>query len=78
MKTNILSNWNFSRIVRLIIGAVIVFEAVNSGDPLIGLGGLFFIGMALFNVGCCGACGCYIPLKKTAVVSEDISYEEIK
>jgi hypothetical protein len=78
MKTDILSNWNFSRLLRLAIGVIILIEAIHSGDPLIGLGGVFFIGMAVLNAGCCGSGRCDTPLKKSRGVIEDVKYEEVK
>ena len=77
MKNAILSNWSFTRILRLMIGMVILYQAINAGDILIGLAGLFFTGMAVFNMGCCGSGGCYTSVKKDAATSKDITYEEV-
>jgi hypothetical protein len=77
MKKAILSNWSFPRILRLIIGIVILYQAINAEDILIGLAGLFFTGMAVFNMGCCSSGGCYTYVKKDVATSKDITYEEV-
>jgi hypothetical protein len=78
MKQAILTNWTFSRVLRLILGVVIVAQAISLGDATLGTVGLLFTLMPVFNIGCCGAGGCYTPLKKTeANDAKDITYEEI-
>ena len=78
MKNRLLNNWTLPRILRVIIGMIIIGEAIFRADMVTGLAGTIFTAMGVFDVGCCGAGGCYTPLKKTAAVSEDINYEEIK
>lgn len=79
MKQVILSNWTFMRALRLVLGIIIVVEAVMAKDMIFGLVGLFFSGMALFNAGCCGTGACYTPVKKDTNINntKDISYEEV-
>lgn len=77
MKQMIVSNWNFMRVLRLIMGIAIVVQAVMAKDALFGLAGLLLTGMAIFNVGCCGTGGCNTPAKKNAETTKDITYEEV-
>ncbi|MFN8252902.1 MAG: hypothetical protein U0V75_13615 [Ferruginibacter sp.] len=79
MKQILFSNWNFLRVVRLLMGLVIVAQAVVARDAMFGVAGFLFTMMALFNTGCCAAGSCYSStkpaVKKTAV--ENIPYEEV-
>jgi hypothetical protein len=67
MKYNIINNWNFLRMLRLIIGLGILYEAIHSNDIFLGLMGLLFAGMAILNVSCCGSGGCYVPANKNTI-----------
>ena len=64
MFSSLTQKWNFMRIIRLVIGAYAIFEAIKGQDTLMGLLGFVLIGMAIFNVGC-GAQGCGIPQQKS-------------
>ncbi len=77
MKQTIFHNWNFMRFIRLVLGIFIIVQGVMAKDWGIGVLGIFFTAMPLFNIGCCGAGGCSVPVKKRAENVKDISYEEI-
>jgi hypothetical protein len=77
MKQMIFSNWTFYRILRLGIGIAIIVQAVMAKDTLFGIAGLLFTGMAIFNVGCCGASACNTAQIKSTKPIKDISYEEV-
>ncbi len=80
MKELILRNWTFMRALRLVLGIIIVVEAVMAKDLVFGLVGLFFSGMALLNTGCCGTGACYTPSVKRRDdqhTTKEISYEEV-
>ena len=64
------------RLVRLLLGGVIIFQAFAASDVVLGLLGLMFSGMALFNIGCCGASGCSVPVNRKGQ-SNEINYEEV-
>ena len=70
MRKIILSNWTFLRILHLVIGIVIICEAIFRKDILSGLGGLIFTGMGIFNISCCGARGCYLPVEKQGLIQK--------
>lgn len=77
-----LSQWNAMRIIRLVLGVVIVIQGLSTNDYAIALlGGLFTL-MPLLNVGCCGTNGCSTtPIQRkrnTTSGTEDISFEEVK
>ena len=77
MKEAIFTNWNIMRFLRLTIGIAIIIQAIIAKDFMFGFIGLLFSGMALFNIGCCGAGGCYTPTKEQAENKKEISYEEV-
>jgi hypothetical protein len=77
MFKNLLQNWNFMRIIRLVIGGYALVEAIRSQDTLMGLLGFVLVGMAILNVGC-GAQRCGVPNPRNSKTSrEEVTYEEI-
>ncbi len=76
MKNIIFSNWNFMRIFRLVLGIIILVQAIEHRDLLIGILALSFTAMPIFNIGCCGINGCAVPYKKSNNL-KDIDYEEV-
>lgn len=74
---NILKNWNFFRFIRLLMGILIIFQAFTVKDFFLGIAGLLFTSMTLFNIGCCGAGSCYSGKTKTENNTKDIEYEEV-
>lgn len=77
MWQSVSSNWNFFRMLRLLMGLAIVGQAIGNRDFLFGLAGLMFSGMAIFNIGCCGSAGCKVSPHKSAITAKDIVFEEI-
>jgi hypothetical protein len=77
MKQIIFTNWHFMRFVRLALGIIITIQAVVNKDALFIFFGVAFAAMAIFNYSCCGASGCYTPIKKSSISTNDISYEEV-
>ena len=63
MTNTVFSNWSVIRIVRLIIGIVIIIQAIDIQNYWIILPGIIFTVMALFNAGC-GSAGCALPSKR--------------
>ena len=77
MKQKIFCNWNLMRALRLVIGLAIAIQGFIANDKLFIIAGLLFTGIALFNIGCCGAGGCNTPIIKNDKPIKDISYEEV-
>lgn len=77
MKQEILRNWNVMRFVRLGLGIAIIVQAVIAGDWMMGILGLLFTTMPVFNIGCCTTGSCNTPVKKNESNSKMISYEEL-
>lgn len=64
-----IKNWNLLRILRLVLGIVILVQGLQMMQVPFIILGLVFTAMPLFNVGCCsgGACAdgnCYVTYKK--------------
>lgn len=63
MTNTLFSNWSVIRIVRLVLGIVIIAQAIEIQNYWIILPGVIFTVMALFNAGC-GPSGCTLPSKR--------------
>lgn len=77
MKQAIFTNWNFMRFLRLVLGIAIIVQSIIVKDWAMGLLGLAFTAMPVFNVGCCGVNSCATPVKKSTENTKDITYEEV-
>jgi len=62
MTNTLFNNWSVMRIVRLVFGVIIIFQAVDVGNYWIMIPGVIFIVLALFNTGC-DSNGCAMPNK---------------
>lgn len=54
-----LQNWNFMRGLRLVLGIIVIIQALIAWDIMLGIMGVFLIIMPLLNLGCCSAGACY-------------------
>jgi ascorbate-specific PTS system EIIC-type component UlaA len=77
MKQAILNNWTLVRALRVIMGLVIIGEALQRHDVVSTIAGSVFTALGLFNIGCCGSRSCASPVKSTAGTTNDGSYEEV-
>ena len=77
MKQIILNNWNFMRFVRLALGIGLIVQSTLAANWTMGILGLLFTAMPVFNIGCCGTAGCTTPVKKSSETPKDITYEEV-
>lgn len=81
MKQTITTNWNFVRFLRLGMGLAIMVQAILARDVVFAIAGLVFTGMAVFNVGCCGAGGCSTNTvagnENNADIPKQVVYEEV-
>jgi len=77
MKQAILSSWNFMRLIRLGMGIAIIIQGVAAKDIMFSVIGLLLTGMAVLNIGCCGAGGCYSSVEKNSGSTKEIIYEEV-
>jgi hypothetical protein len=71
MRQILFSNWTFFRVLRLVIGVIMIIQAVITRETLFGIAGLMITSMAVFNVGCCGTGSCRVPLKKNTHIAKD-------
>ena len=65
------------RVLRLVMGIAIIVQAFVVKEIALGLAGLLFTGLAVFNAGCCGTSGCYSPSSKNVQPQKDIDHEEV-
>ena len=75
----ILSNWNFMRALRLILGVIIIVQGLQQKEFMYAFAGVLLSGMAIANIGCCGVGGCNVHTRKTdkELINKEITYEEI-
>jgi hypothetical protein len=66
----VLSNWNFFRVIRLALGVFIIAQGIINKDLFSITMGVLFAGLAVFNIGCCGAGGCATDLPKKSSSTE--------
>lgn len=83
MKSILLTDWNFMRVLRLLGGFSLVVLGILKRDTISSAFGFFFVYQGLFNVSCCGAGSCSNSSIETTKMkqikeSEEIFYEEIK
>lgn len=77
MKETVFSNWTGVRFLRLGLGIAILVQGFLAKDAVLSLLGLLFSGMAVFNLGCCGAGNCSTGSIDKMKSSNDITYEEL-
>jgi len=58
MKDILFKNWHTMRIIRLVLSVILLVEAVQMKEPMLGVFGGIFLLMTLLNAGCSGASCC--------------------
>lgn len=78
--TTIFKNWDFIRVLRLLMGLWVGYSAVVDKQPYLLGFSLIFLTQAILNIGCCGVGGCQTNYKTAQNDSnvEEVSYEEVK
>ncbi len=71
LKFTLLNNWHIMRIIRLGLGLIIGFQAIESSDWLIGLLAGLVLVQAVTNTGCAGG-SCSVPTQRK---SENLRHE---
>jgi hypothetical protein len=61
----------------LILGIAILVQGIVARDTITIILGLVFGGMAVANIGCCGAGGCAVNTHSINNKTKDIQYEEV-
>lgn len=80
MKETLTRNWNLMRLIRLILGAFIIYDGFRSREYAFIGAGLLLVGMSLFNIGCCGVQGCDVSPKSLNQnpSEQEVIFEEVK
>ena len=76
MMKGVTTGWNVIRLIRLVLGVAILVQGMIASNITSILVGAILGGMAMANIGCCGANGCSLnttPHNK----SSKIDYEEL-
>lgn len=78
MKERLLKDWHFRRILYLAGGIAITIQAIADKQWILIIGGLYFTAMGLFAFGCAGG-SCYVgTADKSAAITKNSDYEEVK
>ncbi len=75
MKQQIFLHWSFMRFIRLLLGIIIVIQAVVASDFVLGFIGSLLSAMALLNMGCCSTGVCYTNKKNDVASAKEITYK---
>lgn len=76
--SGLLRNWNFARVLRLVLAGAFLGAAVSSGEWVAYVVAAMFGLQAIFNVGCCGsACAAPRVNQKAGNVVQETDYEEV-
>lgn len=76
--SDLLRNWNFARVLRLVLAGAFLGAAVSSGEWVAYVVAVVFGLQAIFNVGCCGSACAAPPVNREAVnVVQEVDYEEV-
>ena len=74
----LLSNWNFARVLRLVLALVFLGAAIFGGEPIAYVAAGVIGLQAILNVGCCGSTCIAPPLnRKAGNVVQEVDYEEV-
>ena len=60
----ILTNWNWARVIRLLIGLAALGQGIYSKENTMLMAGGLIVLFAFLNYGCGGRNGCAVPIKK--------------
>jgi hypothetical protein len=72
------AGFNWIRIVRLVAGGAVIYQAVLMHNTILGVLGAILLLQGIFNVGCLGA-SCAPPVKRsTSSTTDEIQFEEVK
>lgn len=76
---SLLTNWHFMRILRLVLSAFFLYDAIETKHIMPGILGAFLLFQAITNTGCCGADGCQVDKSKDIKnQNEEPEFEIIK
>lgn len=73
-----LANWHFMRILRLVMGSVVVYQGMVTYQPMVSILGTVLVAQALLNAGCCGASCAPKEQAEQVNTSDTVEYEEVK
>ena len=75
---NYFKSWDFMRLLRLVIGVIALVQSIYTKDFILGIAAFIIGGMALFNVGCCGANGCSTSFTNKKInKNNEVDFEEV-
>ncbi len=74
----IIQGWNLMRLIRLVLGVIILVQGIMQKEYAFAFVGALFAALSIANIGCCGSQGCATtPINKDFKNSKEITYEEV-
>jgi hypothetical protein len=74
----IIQGWNIMRLLRLVLGIIILVQGINQKEYVFAFVGALFVVLSIANIGCCGSQACTTtPINKDFKNSKEITYEEV-
>lgn len=77
MLKTLTTNWNTLRVIRLVLGIFIAFQAIDTKDPLAGIIAGLLLFQVISNTGCCGT-ACNYEKNTPENPEKEIEFIEIK
>jgi hypothetical protein len=75
---NLFHNWNFARVLRLVIGGAFLAAGISSGEWIAFVAGGIFSIQGLFGLGCCASGCATVPPNRTSTTGvQEVNYEEV-
>ena len=79
LRKTIFTGWNFMRWLRLALGLIIAYQAIELHNGVMGLLAGLFMFQALTNTGCCGTAVCNTrPARHKPGNIDNLEFEEVK
>ena len=57
---SVLKGWNFFRLIRLVLGVIILIQGIGTIETFTIILGAAIVGTTLANIGCCGTNRCAV------------------
>ncbi len=79
-KQTLTTNWHASRVIRVLFGLILAYQALSTADLFAGFVSAFFLYQGITNTGCCGAGSCSTGMSdyEGNEPNSKVSFEEIK
>ncbi len=79
VKDKLFRNWHVMRVIRLLMGAMVLAHAITTADWVLGSIAALFLYQGIMNKGCCGTyCNTVYDKSHRKQDADNVSFEEVK